>query len=149
MHRVYNFSAGPAALPEAVLKRAQSELLDYQGLGMSVMEISHRGKVFTELAENTEAVLRKLLGVPDDYAVLFTHGGATAQFSAVPLNLTRPGQSAAYVHTGSWSRQSHRRSPALLRCASNRLHRKRSSSLACPSSKPGLTAWIPAMYTSA
>jgi phosphoserine aminotransferase len=102
--RVFNFSAGPAALPEAVLARARDEMLDYGGSGMSVMEMSHRGDVFVEIAARAERDLRRLLGVSDDHAVLFLQGGATAQFSAVPLNLTAAASDrVAYVNTGAWS----------------------------------------------
>lgn len=103
MTRVYNFSAGPAALPEAVLERARSELLDYAGTGMSVMEMSHRSKAFIDIAARAEADLRNLLAVPEDYAVLFLQGGASAQFAAVPLNLSAAGDTVAYVNTGAWS----------------------------------------------
>ena len=103
MSRIYNFSAGPAALPEAVLEQIQRDLLDYQGAGMSVMEMSHRGPVFSEIAMNAEATLRRLLGISDDYSVLFLQGGATLQFSAIPLNLTQPGARVDYLNTGSWS----------------------------------------------
>ncbi len=103
MTRVYNFSAGPAALPEAVLERARSEMLDYAGTGMSVMEMSHRSKAFIDIAARAEADLRRLLGVSDDYAVLFLQGGASAQFAAVPLNLSAAGDTVAYVNTGAWS----------------------------------------------
>ena len=87
MKRVFNFSPGPAMLPEPVLRKAQAELLDWQGSGMSVMEVSHRGTDFIEFAARSERTLRKLLGVPDNYKVLFLQGGATLQFAAVPLNL--------------------------------------------------------------
>jgi phosphoserine aminotransferase len=100
--RVFNFSAGPAALPLPVLEQARAELLEWQG-GMSVMEVSHRSRAFMAVAERAEADLRELLAVPADYAVLFMQGGATAQFSAVPLNLSQPGASADYVNTGHWS----------------------------------------------
>ncbi|MEX1993443.1 MAG: 3-phosphoserine/phosphohydroxythreonine transaminase [Steroidobacteraceae bacterium] len=100
--RVFNFSAGPAVLPQPVLEQAQAELLDWQG-GMSVMEVSHRGKAFMAVAERAEADLRDLLAVPANYRVLFMQGGATAQFSAVPLNLAAAGGSADYIHTGHWS----------------------------------------------
>ncbi|MEE4301454.1 MAG: 3-phosphoserine/phosphohydroxythreonine transaminase [Pseudomonadales bacterium] len=106
MTRLHNFSAGPAALPEPVLERARAELLDYEGRGLSVMEMSHRSKEFVGIAERAEADLRELLAVPDDYAVLFLQGGATAQFSAVPLNLTASADDvAAYVNTGAWSKK--------------------------------------------
>ncbi len=100
--RVYNFSAGPAALPLPVLEQARDELLDWQG-GMSVMEVSHRGKAFMAVAERAEADLRDLLAIPAGYRVLFMQGGATAQFSAVPLNLAAAGATADYVNTGHWS----------------------------------------------
>ena len=103
MTRVFNFCAGPAALPEAVLARARDELLDWHGRGLSVMEMSHRGKDMVAIAEKAEADLRELLGVSDDYAVLFLQGGATAQFAAVPLNLLGAAGKADYVNTGQWS----------------------------------------------
>jgi phosphoserine aminotransferase len=102
MKRVYNFSPGPAMLPEAVLRRAQAELLDWQDSGMSVMEVSHRGTAFIELAARSEKNLRALLGVPDNYKVLFLQGGATLQFAAVPLNLAPAGAVVDYVITGNW-----------------------------------------------
>jgi phosphoserine aminotransferase len=105
MKRVYNFSAGPAALPLEVLEQARDELLDWQGTGMSVMEMSHRGKAFVGIAEKAEADLRELLAVPSNYKVLFLQGGATAQFAAVPLNLTTPDSVVDYVNTGSWSKK--------------------------------------------
>jgi len=105
MTRVYNFSAGPAILPEPVLEQAAAEMLDWQGTGMSVMEMSHRGKEFVSIAEQAEADLRELLDVPDDYRVLFLQGGATAQFSAVPLNLVGDAESVDYINTGSWSKK--------------------------------------------
>lgn len=103
MSRIWNFSAGPAALPQAVLERARDEMLDFHGAGMSVMEMSHRGKPFMEVAEKAEADLRKLMGIPDDYAVLFLQGGATGQFSAIPMNLQPGGQPMDYIDTGAWS----------------------------------------------
>lgn len=105
MDRVYNFSAGPAALPDAVLERARVELPDWQGRGMSVMEVSHRGSDFMALAERTESRLRELLGVPENYRVLFLAGGATLQFASVPLNVAPPGSCADYVVTGNWGRK--------------------------------------------
>ena len=102
MPRVYNFSAGPAALPLAVLEQIRNDIPDWLGLGMSVMEVSHRGKDFVELAARAEKNLRDLLGVPDDYSVLFTQGGATLQMAMAPLNLAAPGDSVDYVLTGSW-----------------------------------------------
>ena len=103
MSRSHNFAAGPAALPTSVLERAQAEMLDYQGTGTSVMEMSHRSAEFIDIAEAAEADLRELLDVGDDYHVLFLQGGATAQFSAVPLNLLGDKRVADYVETGSWS----------------------------------------------
>ena len=103
--RVHNFAAGPAALPLEVLERAQAELTDFNGLGMSVMEISHRSKDFVAVASESEALLRQLLAVPDNYKVLFLQGGATGQFAAIPLNLTAPGARVDYVNTGSWSKK--------------------------------------------
>ena len=103
MNRPFNFSPGPAALPLPVLDRARDEMLDYRGTGVSVMEMSHRGAPFMELAEQAEADLRVLLRVPDSYRVLFLHGGATLQMAAVPLNLLGEKTTADYVETGSWS----------------------------------------------
>ena len=102
MSRVYNFSAGPAMLPEAVLKQVQQDMLEWNGQGASVMELSHRGKPFMALAEQAEADLRELMGIPDNYKVLFLQGGATAQFSAIPLNLLNGGDQADYAVTGHW-----------------------------------------------
>ncbi|MGH1426483.1 MAG: 3-phosphoserine/phosphohydroxythreonine transaminase [Arenicella sp.] len=103
MSRVYNFSAGPAVLPEAVLKQVQQDMLEWQGQGASVMELSHRGKPFMALAEQAEADLRELMCIPDNYKVLFLQGGATSQFSAIPLNLLGDNTSADYAVTGHWS----------------------------------------------
>jgi phosphoserine aminotransferase len=103
MARVYNFSAGPAAIPEPVLKQAQSELLDFKGTGMSVMEMSHRGKVFMAVAEEVERDFRALLGIPASYKVLFLQGGGKGEFSFIPLNLLSGKTSADYVNTGHWS----------------------------------------------
>ncbi|HLU07927.1 MAG TPA: 3-phosphoserine/phosphohydroxythreonine transaminase [Woeseiaceae bacterium] len=104
MSRVFNFSAGPAVLPEAVLKQVREDIPDWHG-GMSVMEVSHRSKEFIAVAETAEQDLRDLLSIPDDYAVLFVQGGATMQFSMVPLNLTGPGDTVDYVQTGAWSKK--------------------------------------------
>ena len=101
--RVFNFSAGPAMLPTPVLERAQSELTDWQGSGMSVMEVSHRGKAFVACAAETEALMRELLAVPDDYSVLFLQGGATGQFAGIPMNLTAEGDVVEFLNTGQWS----------------------------------------------
>ena len=103
MSRVYNFSPGPSTLPEPVLEQAREELLDWQGSGMSVMEMSHRSKAFIGIAEKAEADFRELLAIPENYKVLFLQGGATGQFAAVPLNLLRGKIKAAYVCTGLWS----------------------------------------------
>ncbi len=105
MARVYNFSAGPAMLPEAVLQQAQEEMLDWHGSGMSVMEMSHRGKEFVSIAEQTEADLRELMAIPDNYKVLFLQGGASSQFAMVPMNLLRGKNSADYINTGAWSKK--------------------------------------------
>jgi phosphoserine aminotransferase len=101
--RVWNFSAGPAALPQAVLERAQSEMLDWNGSGASVMEQSHRGKRFIQMAAQAEATLRELIGIPADFAVLFLQGGATQQFAQIPMNLAGEGDSADYIVSGHWS----------------------------------------------
>jgi phosphoserine aminotransferase len=103
--RVFNFSAGPAVLPEPVLRRARDEMLDWHGCGMSVMEMSHRGKEFIAIAEKAEADLRSLLSVPAHYKVLFLQGGATAQFAMVPMNLLRGNNKADYIHTGEWAKK--------------------------------------------
>jgi phosphoserine aminotransferase len=103
--RVYNFSAGPAVLPEEVLAQARDEMLDWHGSGMSVMEMSHRGKEFMAIAEQAEADLRELLAIPAGYRVLFLQGGATSQFAMVPMNLLRGRAVADYVHTGEWAKK--------------------------------------------
>ena len=105
MSRVYNFSAGPAALPIEVLDTIRDDIPDWQGTGMSVMEISHRSKEFVDLAARCEANLRELLSIPDDYSVLWTQGGATMQMAMVPLNLAAPGATVDYVQTGSWGKK--------------------------------------------
>ncbi|HVO89378.1 MAG TPA: 3-phosphoserine/phosphohydroxythreonine transaminase [Casimicrobiaceae bacterium] len=105
-HRVWNFSAGPAALPEPVLQRAQAEMLDWHGSGMSVMEMSHRGPEFISIAAKAELDLRQLVGIPEDYAVLFLQGGALAQNAIVPLNLMPENGIADYVDTGYWAGKS-------------------------------------------
>jgi phosphoserine aminotransferase len=105
MTRIFNFCAGPATLPLPVLEKARSELLDYQGLGMSVMEISHRSSAFDEVADSSEACLRRLLGISDDYAILFLAGGATTQFTQVALNLAHPDRPGAYIVNGSWGKK--------------------------------------------
>jgi len=104
MTRAYNFSAGPAALPEVVLRQAQEEMLDWHGAGASIVEMSHRGPEFMAVAAEAEADLRTLLNVPDDYAVLFLPGGATTQQALIPMNFASPGQPADYVLTGHWGK---------------------------------------------
>lgn len=105
MKPIYNFSAGPAVLPKPVLEKAQAEMLDWHGTGVSVMEMSHRGKAFTSILEKTEADFRQLLSIPDNYKVLFLQGGAIAENAMIPLNLLN-GKSADYVVTGAWSERS-------------------------------------------
>ncbi len=105
MTRCYNFCAGPAALPESVLATAASEMLDWHGRGLSLMEMSHRSAEVVGVAEKAEKTVRKLLAIPEDYAVLFLQGGASTQFSAVPLNLLHGKTSADYVNTGQWSKK--------------------------------------------
>ncbi len=105
MARIFNFSAGPATLPVEVLEQVREELLDWNGKGASVMEISHRSKAFIKVAEQAEADLRELLGVSQDYAVLFLQGGATQQFALIPMNLSAAGQGVDYVVTGQWSKK--------------------------------------------
>ncbi len=105
MERVFNFSAGPAVLPVPVLEKAQSELLNYDGCGMSVMEMSHRSKEFDGIIARAEAGIRKLLGISDDYAVLFLQGGASLQFSMVPMNLFVEGKPVDIVHSGVWTKK--------------------------------------------
>ncbi len=104
MSRVYNFSAGPAVLPEEVLKEAADEMLDYKGCGMSVMEMSHRSKVFDQIIKEAEADLRELMNIPDNYKVLFLQGGASMQFAAVPMNLMK-NRKAGYILTGQWAKK--------------------------------------------
>jgi len=105
MSRVYNFSAGPAALPTEVLEQAQAEMLDWNGSGMSVMEMSHRGKDYMSIAAKAEADLRELMEIPDNYKVLFLQGGASSQFAMVPINLLNGKKSADYLLTGQWSKK--------------------------------------------
>ncbi len=107
MGRVYNFSAGPAVLPEEVLREAADEMLDYKGTGMSVMEMSHRSAAFKGIIEEAEADLRELMNIPDNYHVLFLQGGATQQFAAIPMNLMLSGK-ADYIVSGSWSKKAYK-----------------------------------------
>lgn len=104
MNRVYNFSAGPAVLPEEVLQEAAEEMMDYRGCGMSVMEMSHRSKVFDEIIKTAEQDIRDLMGIPDNYKVLFLQGGASQQFAAIPMNLMR-NKKAGYIVTGQWAKK--------------------------------------------
>ncbi len=105
MTQIYNFSAGPAVIPAEVLERAKSEITDWHGCGMSVMEMSHRGKQFMSIAEQAEADLRDLMAIPENYKVLFLQGGASSQFAMVPINLLRGKKSADYTNTGAWSKK--------------------------------------------
>ncbi len=101
--RAYNFNAGPAALPLEVLQQAQSELVDYEGIGMSIMEVSHRSKEYDAVHAETQDLFKELLNIPDGYKVLFLQGGASTQFAMIPMNLLADGKVAHYVHTGSWA----------------------------------------------
>ncbi|MBQ1451681.1 MAG: aminotransferase class V-fold PLP-dependent enzyme [Clostridia bacterium] len=103
MARVYNFSAGPSMLPESVLNRAADEMLDYNGTGESVMEMSHRSKEYDAIIKNAEALFRELMNIPDNYKVLFLQGGASTQFAAIPLNFMNGSKKADYVVSGQWS----------------------------------------------
>ncbi len=103
MSRIYNFNAGPATLPLEVLETAQADLVDYKGTGMSIMEASHRGKAYEAIHEEAIANIRELIGVSDDYAVLLLQGGASMQFSMVPMNLLLPGETADYTNSGAWA----------------------------------------------
>ena len=105
MARVYNFSAGPSMLPEEVLRKAAAEMLDYEGCGQSVMEMSHRSKEFDKIIKDAEALLRELMNIPDNYKVLFLQGGASAQFSAIPLNFMQKNNKADYIITGQWTKK--------------------------------------------
>ena len=106
MSRIYNFSAGPAVLPEEVLREAAAEMMDYKGCGMSVMEMSHRSKVFDNIIKEAEADLRELMNIPDNYKVLFLQGGASQQFAAVPMNLMK-NKKAGYIITGQWAKKAY------------------------------------------
>ncbi|MBP1154422.1 MULTISPECIES: 3-phosphoserine/phosphohydroxythreonine transaminase [unclassified Paenibacillus] len=101
--RAYNFNAGPAALPLEVLQKAQEELVEYQGIGMSIMEISHRSSQYEQLNAETQSLLKELFAIPDGYKVLFMQGGASTQFATIPMNFLKAGQVGGYVHTGSWA----------------------------------------------
>lgn len=106
MSRVYNFSAGPAVLPEEVLREAAEEMMDYRGCGMSVMEMSHRSKVFDDIIKEAEQDIRELMNIPDNYKVLFLQGGASQQFAAIPMNLMR-NKKAGYIVTGQWAKKAY------------------------------------------
>ena len=106
MKRVYNFSAGPAVLPEEVLKEAADEMLDYRGCGMSVMEMSHRSKMYQTIIDEAEADIRDLLGIPDNYKVMFMQGGASLQFAMVPMNFMK-NRVADYIITGQWAKKAY------------------------------------------
>ena len=107
MSRIYNFSAGPSMLPVEVLEQCAAEMLDYNGSGMSVMEMSHRSPVYDAIIKETEADFRKLMNIPDNYKVLFLQGGASTQFAAVPLNLMKTGK-ADYVVSGQFSKKAYK-----------------------------------------
>lgn len=107
MSRVYNFSAGPSMLPESVLKKAAEEMLNYHGCGQSVMEMSHRSKVFQSIIDEAEALVRELMNVPDNYKVLFLQGGASTQFAAIPLNFMNKNGKADYIVTGQWAKKAY------------------------------------------
>ena len=106
MSRVYNFSAGPAVLPEEVLQECADEMLDYKGCGMSVMEMSHRSKVYDQIIKEAEQDLRDLMNIPDNYKVIFLQGGASLVFAEVPMNLMKNGK-AAYIITGQWAKKAY------------------------------------------
>ena len=106
MSRVYNFSAGPAVLPEPVLKEVAAEMMDYQGSGMSVMEMSHRSPEFQKIIDDAEQDLRDLMNIPDNYKVLFLQGGASQQFAMIPMNLMKNGV-ADYIVTGQWAKKAY------------------------------------------
>ena len=108
MSRVYNFSAGPSMLPESVLRRAADEMLDYQGSGQSVMEMSHRSKVYDAIIKEAEALLREVMSIPDNYKVLFLQGGASSQFAMIPLNLMTKSGKADFVITGQWAKKAYK-----------------------------------------
>ena len=115
MSRAYNFAAGPAAVPEPVLRQAQAELLEWSSARASVMEISHRGKLFMQLAEQSERDLRALMNIPQGYKVLFLQGGATQHFAQIPMNFARRDQVADYVVTGHWGEKAAREAASLAR----------------------------------
>ena len=105
VERVFNFSPGPAVLPYEVLEQASRDVVNFQGLGMGLIEVSHRSKQFIAVMDEAEALLRELMGIPDSYKVLFLQGGASSQFFMVPMNLLGPGKKATYLNTGTWSKK--------------------------------------------
>lgn len=105
MSRAYNFNAGPAALPLEVLQKAQEQLVEYEGIGMSIMEISHRSKEYEKVNNETQELMQELLNIPAGYKVMFLQGGASTQFAMIPMNLLKPGTTAAYIDTGSWAKK--------------------------------------------
>ena len=107
MSRVFNFSPGPSMLPESVLAKAAGEMLDYEGSGQSVMEMSHRSKEYDAIIKGCEALLREVMEIPDDYKVLFVQGGASSQFAMVPMNLMTGSGKADFVITGQWAKKAH------------------------------------------
>ena len=147
MNRVYNFSAGPSMLPVPVLQKAQADLLDYHGSGMSVMEMSHRSKWFDEIIQNTEAGIRKVLNVPDNYKIGFFQGGATQQFAMVPLNFMTTG-TADYLVTGNFSKKAAEEAASSAQPASLLPARIRTSPI-FRMSRPLRTTQTPATSTSA
>ena len=148
MARVYNFSAGPAVLPEEVLAEAASEMLDYRGSGMSVMEMSHRSKPFGEIIENAEADLRELVGIPDNYRVLFLQGGASQQFAAVPMNLMK-NRVADYIVTGAWAKKAFKEAKIFGDARCHRQQRGRDVLLHPRLLRPGRCRPMPTTSTSA
>ncbi len=123
MSRVYNFSAGPAVLPEEVLKEAAAEMLDYKGSGMSVMEMSHRSEVFHEIINEAEKDLRELMNIPDNYKVLFLQGGASQQFAMIPMNLMK-NKVADYIVTGQWAKKRCQEATEIRRGQRDRIFRR-------------------------
>ena len=121
MSRVYNFSAGPAVLPEEVLQEAADEMLDYRGCGMSVMEMSHRSGTYQKIIDEAEADLRQLMGIPDNYKVLFLQGGASQQFAMIPMNLMK-NRVADYIITGQWAKKACKEAADLRQGQCDRIH---------------------------
>ena len=115
MKRVYNFSAGPSILPQAVLEKAAAEMLDYQGSGQSVMEMSHRSEEFDAIIKSAQSLLREVMNIPDNYKVLFLQGGASSQFSMIPMNLMTKNGKADFVITGQWATKAQKRSRSVRR----------------------------------